>query len=106
MSIFYIDFYIDFDKYKPEYYLKGEPYQWYLNDERLDKPADLKEVYEVYYLPETYAISVNYYVDSVSEENQVASTSWNIKIDDWEGKIQLININMQLYRKQRNYQFK
>ena len=85
----YIDFYIDFDKYKPEYYIDGEPYQWYRMDERLNAPGDLKEVYDVYYMPEVQYIDINYYTDEIDEANLIASTTWGIQIDEWEGAIQL-----------------
>lgn len=85
----YIDFYIDFNKYKPEYYMDGEPYQWYRMDERLDSPSMLKEVYDVYYMPEPQYIDINYYTDDIDEANLIASTTWQIQVDDWEGKIQL-----------------
>ena len=85
----YVDFHIDFDKHKPQYYLNGEPYQWYRMDERLNSPDDLREVYDVYYLPETQYVDINYYTDDVDEANLIASTTWGIKVDDWEGTIQL-----------------
>lgn len=85
----YIDFYIDFNKYKPEYYKDGEPYEWYPMDERLDTPSALRDIYEVYYMPEPYYVDVNYYTDDIDEENLIASTTWMIQVDDWEGKIQL-----------------
>lgn len=85
----YIDFYIDFNKHKPEYYVDGEPYEWYRMDERLDDPTMLKEVYDVYYMPEPQYIDVNYYTDDIDEANLIASTTWMIQVDDWEGKIQL-----------------
>jgi hypothetical protein len=35
----YIDFFIDFNLFKPEkYYGDGETYEWYLQDERLTTP--------------------------------------------------------------------
>ena len=85
----YIDFYIDFNKMKPEYYGDGEPYEWYRMDERLDSPEMLRDVYDVYYMPEPQYIDINYYTDDVDEANLIASTSWQIQIDDWEGEIQL-----------------
>lgn len=85
----YPDYYIDFNKYKPEYYVDGEPYEWYRMDERLDTPSALREVYDVYYMPEPQYIDVNYYTDDIDEANLIASTTWMIQVDDWEGKIQL-----------------
>ena len=85
----YVDFHIDFNKYKPQYYLNGEPYQWYRMDERLNSPDDLREVYDVYYPPETQYVDINYYTDDIDEANLIASTTWGIQVDDWEGTIQL-----------------
>ena len=85
----YIDFYIDFNGYKPQYYIDGEPYEWYRMDERLDAPEMLKDVYTVYYMPEVQYVDVNYYTDDIDEANMIASTTWGFKIDDYEGEIQL-----------------
>ena len=85
----YIDFYIDFNKYKPEYYLDGEPYEWYRMDDNLVDPSVLKSSYDVYYMPEPQYIDVNYYTDDIDEANLIASTTWQIQVDDWEGEIQL-----------------
>ena len=63
---------------KPEYYVDGEPYEWYRMDERLDDPTMLKEVYDVYYMPEPQYIDVNYYTDDIDEANLIASTTWMI----------------------------
>ena len=52
-------------------------------------PEDLREVYDVYYLPETQYVNINYYTDDIDEANLIASTTWGIKVDDWEGTIQL-----------------
>lgn len=88
----YIDFYINFDGKKPEkYYLAGEPYEWYRMDERLDKPEDLKDIYIVYYLPETQYLDINYYVDSVADENLLASTTWDYAIDSYEYPISMVD---------------
>lgn len=88
----YIDFYINFDGKKPEkYYLAGEPYEWYRMDERLDKPEDLKDIYIVYYLPETQYLDINYYVDSVADENLLASTTWGYAIDSYEYPISMVD---------------
>ena len=88
----YIDFYINFDGKKPEkYYLAGEPYEWYRMDERLDKPENLKDVYIVYYLPETQYLDINYYVDTVADENLLASTTWDYAIDSYEYPISMVD---------------
>lgn len=88
----YIDFYINFDGKKPEkYYLAGEPYEWYRMDERLDKPEDLKDLYIVCYLPETQYLDINYYVDSVADENLLASTTWDYAIDSYEYPISMVD---------------
>ena len=85
----YIDFYIDFNKMKPDYYKDGEPYEWYRMDDNLLDPSILKSSYDVYYMPEPQYIDVNYYTDDIDEANMIASTTWMIQVDDWEGKIQL-----------------
>lgn len=88
----YIDFYINFDGKKPEkYYLSGEPYEWYRMDERLDNPENLKNLYVVYYLPETQYLDINYYVDSVADENLLASTTWDYAIDSYEYPISMVD---------------
>ena len=85
----YIDFYIDFNKFKPEYYKDGEPYEWYRMDDNLIDPSILKSSYDVYYMPEPQYVDVNYYTDDIDEANLIASTTWMIQVDDWENKIQL-----------------
>lgn len=85
----YIDFYIDFNKFKPDYYKDGEPYEWYRMDDNLLDPSILKSSYDVYYMPEPQYIDVNYYTDDIDEANMIASTTWMIQVDDWESKIQL-----------------
>jgi len=81
----YIDFYIDKNEMKPErFYLDGVTYQWYEMDERLDRPEDLKPSYTISYMPERQFIDVNYYVDVVDEEHEVASTTWSLMIDELE----------------------
>ena len=85
----YIDFYIDFNKMKPDYYKDGEPYEWYRMDDNLLDPSILKSSYDVYYMPEPQYIDVNYYTDDIDEANMIASTTWMIQVDDWENKIQL-----------------
>jgi hypothetical protein len=47
-------------------------------DERLDTPSALRDIYEVYYMPEPYYVDVNYYTDDIDEENLIASTTWMI----------------------------
>jgi len=62
----FIDYYIDFDAYKPEkYYLSGETYQWYKNDEHIYSPSKLKSEYIICYLPELQNVEVRYYTDDV-----------------------------------------
>ena len=81
----YIDFYIDKNAKKPErFYLDGVTYHWYEMDERLDKPADLKEIYEIVYMPEKQFLDVDYYTDEVNENNLIASTTWGLTIDELE----------------------
>ena len=81
----YIDFYIDKNAKKPErFYLDGVTYHWYEMDERLDEPADLKENYEIVYMPEKQYLDVNYYTDEVNEDNLIASTTWGLAIDELE----------------------
>jgi hypothetical protein len=79
----YIDFYIDKNLMKPErFYKDGATYRWYEMDERLDSPTDLKAGYEIVYQPEPQTLEINYYTDEVDEENLIASTTWDIQIDD------------------------
>ena len=86
----YIDFYINKNLYKPEkYYLDGTTYQWYEMDERLNEPEDLKPEYVIMYPTSEESVDINYYVDEVSDEALVASTSWVIKLDDFNGEFQL-----------------
>ena len=81
----YIDFYIDKNARKPErFYLDGTTYHWYEMDERLNEPSDLKETYEIIYMPEKQFIDVDYYTDEVHEDNLVASTTWGLMIDELE----------------------
>ena len=84
----YIDFYIDKNKYKPDkYYKDGETYQWFEMDEILDKPENLKELYSIVYYPEPQTIDINYYTDEVHEDNLIASSSWEIQIDDLDPRL-------------------
>ena len=81
----YIDFYIDKNARKPEkYYLDGITYHWYEMDERLNAPENLKENYEIVYMPEKQYLDVNYYTDDIHEDNLIASTTWGIMIDELE----------------------
>jgi len=81
----YIDFYIDKNLHKPaNFYKDGEPYQWYEMDEKLDTPSKLKEIYTIVYQVDTTYLDVNYYKNSVSSENLIASTTWGINIDVFE----------------------
>ena len=84
----YIDFYINKNEMKPEkYYVDGAPYQWFEMDERLDTPEKLKELYTIVYMPETQYLDINYYVNSVEEENLVASADWSISIDELDPRL-------------------
>ena len=75
------------------FYQSGVPYEWYLKDERLTTPEDLKPEYKVSYEPVLFFIDVNYYTDVVEEENLIASTTWEIKINDWpdDGQFSLVD---------------
>jgi len=62
----FIDYYIDWDAFKPEkYYRSGESYQWYKMDEHLYSPSKLKNEYIICYLPTTEQIEIRYYTDDV-----------------------------------------
>lgn len=81
----YIDYYINMNLKKPEkYYLDGTPFDWYTMDERISTPELLKPEYTVVYKPQDQTIDINYYVDSVAEENFIATTPWIITIKDFE----------------------
>lgn len=81
----YIDYYINMNLKKPEkYYLDGTPFDWYTMDERISTPELLKSEYTVVYKPQDQTIDINYYVDSVAEENFIATTPWIITIKDFE----------------------
>lgn len=81
----YIDFYINKNEMKPEkFYLDGTTYQWYEMDERLNAPEDLKSSYTIVYMPEKQFLDVNYYTDEIDEANLIASTTWDIQIDELE----------------------
>lgn len=81
----YLDYYVNFNLKKPaNYYSDGEPYQWYLMDERLDSPDKLKEMYTIVYNTVEQFLTVNYYTDDWDPLNLVASTTWGIKLDDFE----------------------
>ena len=89
----YIDFFIDFNLFKPEkYYGDGEPYEWYLLDNRLDSPENLKSEYVVAYQPVPQSVEVNYYTDDIDEANLIASTDWIIQIDDFDGPFYLVDM--------------
>lgn len=80
----YIDYYINLNQMKPaSYYLDGEPFEWFLMDERLTNPSDLKEQYIINYNPEIQYIDINYYTDEIDAANLVASTTWAISIDEF-----------------------
>ena len=73
---------------KPErFYKDGATYRWYEMDERLDSPTDLKAGYEIVYQPEPQTLEINYYTDEVDEENLIASTTWDIQIDDLDPRL-------------------
>ena len=85
----YIDFYIDLNLHKPEnYYLDGERFGWYEMDERITSPDMLLDEYTVAYQPADVAIDINYYVNSVAEENMVATTPWVIKVDTFDPRFE------------------
>ena len=89
----YIDFFIDFNLFKPEkYYGDGETYEWYLLDERLNSPEDLKSEYVVAYQPTPQSVEVNYYTDDIDEANLIASTDWLIQIDEFDGPFYLVDM--------------
>lgn len=67
---------------KPFYHV-GAPFEWYLKDEMLTTPDNLRSEYKISYEPATQYIDVNYYTDVVEEENLIASTTWDIQIDEW-----------------------
>lgn len=90
----YIDFYINKNLHKPEnYYLDGNNYQWYEMDERIDSPDKLKDEYIISYMPKKEFVDINYYKNSIAEENKIASTSVSFQIDQFEPgyKINLID---------------
>ena len=82
----YPEQFFDFDLYhnQPLYYSSGEPWEWYLEDENLTDPSVLKSEYIIVYNPISYFVSVNYYTDVVEEENLIASTTWEVQIDNWK----------------------
>ena len=89
----YIDFFIDFNAFKPaKYYGDGEPYEWYLLDKRLTTPADLLSEYTVAYQPTAQSVAVNYYTDVVDEANLIASTDWMVQIDEFDGSFYLVDM--------------
>lgn len=81
----YPEDFIDFNLMKPtEFYNDGVPFEWYLKDENLGlENVQMKSEYIVVYQPIPQFVPVNYYTDEVSEENLIASQTWEIKIDDW-----------------------
>ena len=87
----YIEKFIDFDAMYPTspvegkpFYHSGVPFEWYLEDEMLTTPDDLKAEYKIAYEPVTQYIDINYYTDEIDEDNLIASTTWGIKINNWE----------------------
>lgn len=89
----YVEKFINFNALKPvpalpensnySFYANGVPYEWYLKDERLDSPEDLKSEYKVVYKAVSVPIELRYYTDEVDEENLIATTLWTISIKDW-----------------------
>lgn len=86
----FVEKFINFNKYKPvsgvenvEFYKDGIPYEWYLQDEMLTTPDDLKEEYKVVYQPLSFPLEIRYYTDEVDEDNLIATSTWSIQIDDW-----------------------
>lgn len=86
----YIEDFIDMNAMYPvsplegkPFYHSGTPFEWYLKDEMLTSPESLKTEYKVSYEPVIQYIDVNYYTDVVEEENLIASTTWEIQINEW-----------------------
>lgn len=86
----YIEKFIDFNARKPAssipdkpFYLDGTPFEWYLEDDMLITPEDLKEEYKIAYEPVVQYLDVNYYTDEVDDENLIASATWAYAINDW-----------------------
>lgn len=88
----YIDFYVDKNRFKPEkYYLDGQTFEWYEMDERLDKPEDLKESYEIVYQAAPIYVPVEYFRDEIGEDHLIASDTFTFRIDEFEDKVQLVD---------------
>lgn len=86
----YIEEFIDMNAMYPvspiegkPFYHSGAPFEWYLKDEMLTTPENLKAEYKIAYEPTVQYIDVNYYTDVVEEENLIASTTWQIQINEW-----------------------
>lgn len=88
----YIDFYVDKNRFKPDkYYLDGTTFEWYEMDERLNNPEDLKEEYEIVYMPAPIYVPVEYYRDEIDEEHLIASDTFTFRIDEYEDMVQLVD---------------
>ena len=89
----YIDFYIDKNLMKPtnDYYEDGIPYEWYEMDEMIDTPDKLKNTYTIVYETKPVYININYYTDEPDEANLIASTTWGIKLDDFDGEFYIVD---------------
>lgn len=91
----YIDKFIDFNGMYPAspiegkpFYHSGQPFEWYLEDEMITTPEDLKAEYKVSYEPVTQYVEIRYYTDEVDEENLIASTTWAVQINNWQDEEQ------------------
>lgn len=82
----YPEDFMDFNLFhnQPLFYLPGEPWDWYTKDENLTDPSVLKDEYIIVYNPVSYFVDIDYYTDVVEEENLVASSTWEVKIDNWK----------------------
>ena len=88
----YIENFIDFNAMKPaNYYKDGEPYQWYKKDIRLNTPDNLLDQYIVVYMPAEENVEVRYYTDDIDDANLIATTTWTITLDEFDGEFYLVD---------------
>jgi len=88
----YIEYFIDYNAMKPiEYYADGAPYEWYEHDFRLNTPENLRDEYIIVYMPTTENVEVRYYTDDIDEANLIASTTWSITVDEFDGPFYLVD---------------
>jgi hypothetical protein len=88
----YIEYFIDYDLMKPvDYYASGAPYEWYEHDYRLDTPDNLRNEYIICYMPTPANVEVRYYTDDIDEANMIASTNWEITVDEFDGEFYLVD---------------